>query len=252
MAIGNVSVINTEETSGIASLGYWADKDVSVAAAARQGAPMTFHDAKSIAPWRQLSELNTGPSAYVLCQEAKVRGKVGDDIRWDVVLEQAETLLCGLPAVPKAPAKQLDDAASTSAGSETNSNSVEFETPGSPVHSPSGSSPGSEKDAVFVAPWRRQSFLLEASLIDNSPASGSDSEAISFPWRREASPQSQITSDKKTTPAAATSQRYSASLLLQLRRRQYGAGDSAEDLLPKTMDEDSVMMKNAPWKSKSF
>lgn len=251
MAIGNVSVIDTcsQETSGIASLGYWADKDVSVAAAAREDAPMSFHESKSLAPWRQLSELNTGPSAYLLCQAAKVKGKVGDDIRWDVVLEQAEKLPCGLPAVPKAPAKQLDDAASTSAGSETNSNSVEFETPGSPVHSPSGSSPGSDKDAVFVAPWRRQNFFLEASIIDNSSPSGSDSEAISFPWRREVSAQLETTSAKKTTLAAATSQRYSASLLLQLRRLP---ADSAKDLLPKTMDEDSVMMKNAPWKSKCF
>lgn len=234
MAVQSIS--NDKESTGIASMGYWADKDVSVMGAY---------------PWRQARELNkTGPSSYVLCQEAKVRGKVGDDIRWDVVLEQAAKLPCGLPSADaNGASKEVPyDAISTSAGSE--STPVEFEGPGSPA----GNSPvmsGSDKEDLFVAPWRRlRDFSDTTANIDSSSDNEDTISSFDFPWRRLGKVAAPV--KFAYSPAAATSQRYPAALLLKLGQamaQRKSCGDVEKALVPKTMDEEKLAVKNAPWRS---
>jgi hypothetical protein len=236
----SVAAMCNKETAGIASLGFWADKDVSVAGAtAKKDVPPSPSEDRVAYPWRRLSAgdlKTTGPSPYVLCQEAKVRGKVGDDIRWDVVLEQAEKLPCKLPrADTMEDPKGVNDAASTSAGSE--STPVEFESPGSPAGF-SLSTGGSEKDDVLsLAPWRRQRFLTESS---SGSVSSDDNEPVTFPWRR-------------SNLVETTSQCYPKSLLLQLGQamRRGSSGDASADdsAMPKTMGEEILSVKCAPWRT---
>lgn len=230
MAVQSISSTKEREM-GIASLGVWADQDVNLAGAY---------------PWRQIPEpTKTGKSSYILCQEAKVRGKVGDDIRWDVVLEQAAKMPCGLPSVNNIDAfKEVpSDAISTSAGSE--STPAELEGPGSPT----GTSPvasGSEKEDP-VAPWRRQCFFSDTTAnVDSGSDNDTPISSIRFPWRRT----SQAEAAWSMGPAAASSQRYPASLLLNLRQALQQNGCLAQtDLLPKTIDEEKLAVKNAPWRS---
>jgi len=104
----------------IASLGFWADKAVPLSCGVRQAA----RDKAQVPPAPMSA---SAVELQAQCCQARAHAEVGGDIRWDVIIEQAALLPCGLrmpaaaptraPAVK--PGKLGEDGESTSAGSES-------------------------------------------------------------------------------------------------------------------------------------
>jgi len=132
----------------IASLGFWADKAVPLSCGVRQAA----RDKAQVPPAPMSA---SAVELQAQCCQARAHAEVGGDIRWDVIIEQAALLPCGLrmpaAAPSRAPAAKLgklgEDDESTSAGSGSCSEGA----------AGPGSASDSESDAASqsgpAAPW---------------------------------------------------------------------------------------------------
>lgn len=120
MAAKHITAQSSSEPP-IASFGWWADKAVPLTQGVRH--VTSEKPAAPAASRADAMELRTW------CCEARDRADIGGDIRWDVILEQAALLDCGLRSratpIAQAPAKASagkadkpgEDEESTSAGS---------------------------------------------------------------------------------------------------------------------------------------
>lgn len=163
-----------KECPPIASMGFWANSEVPLSAGAR---PM------------KLAEQQKAVAAHKLpfSQELKVRdnlsqaqqiAEVGDDIRWDLIIQEAAKMSCGLRAPVAAKKVEADDdeIRSTSASGSGSAESDETEEASSLGDDESISRGSSGK----TPPWRRDGYQPTSS--DRSTTGSS----YSPPWRRSA------------------------------------------------------------------
>lgn len=151
------------EEEGIASLGFWADKNIPVSTGARHMHLRRGPAAASAPGSAGLEEVHS------LCMEAKLRADVGDDIRWGVILEEAAKMSCGLRGVTPMKAKQAlgkdDDTESTSASGGSGADTDVTE-------SGDTSASGSEEDSVDLSQKRPRNH------IDSSSGDGNCTAAV--------------------------------------------------------------------------
>mmetsp|Transcript_30124 Transcript_30124/g.48576 ORF Transcript_30124/g.48576 Transcript_30124/m.48576 type:complete len:277 (-) Transcript_30124:69-899(-) len=186
----------------IASIGFWADCSVPLSAGVdtwKTSAPKQ-HPVASTVPLLSSLPFDQELEVRDRLASAKEVAGVGDDIRWDLIIEEAAKLRCGLPVGPaaKLPAEKSkgyvvdDDAdhrstsASDSGGEETNaleSDTTELEA------SSQDEAPGLGLDAAMdllgakLPPWRR-SRTAAAVYDQGQTASNLEAAATQRPWRR--------------------------------------------------------------------
>lgn len=175
----------------IASLGFWAQSEVPLS----MGISALKHDAKN---QESASLAAVALPSIPLEEELKVRDRlamakemaeVGDDIRWDVIIEEASRMPCAVnvnshaSGLKKAPLTDDDENRSTSAsgsgGAETDETEPELEATSNDETGDSGKdTPPATPDAK-LPPWRR----TRASTTDSGDQESRTAVAAP-PWRR--------------------------------------------------------------------
>lgn len=182
--------VQPRKCAPIASFGFWAQNEIPLS----MGTSALERSSKTSEP---ASLTDEATPSIALDEELKVRDRlakakemaqVGDDIRWDLILEAASAMPCKLKVdslasgLKKAPLTDDEDHRSTSAsgsgGAETDE--TELEASSNDETGESGKDAPPTPDAK-LPPWRRARATTTDSL-----GSGQESPvpAVSPPWRR--------------------------------------------------------------------
>lgn len=185
-----------QKCAPIASLGFWACSDVPLSAGTgslqqkvsseKQSAPDSLAVALPSLPLHEELKVRERLAA------AKELAEVGDNIRWDLIIEQAARMPCGLKAdlqargLKKAPLSEDDDRRSTSASGsgagegDTDETEPELEASSSDEIENLGKDSAPHVLDAKMPPWRRSRVSTPGTL------SSSQSQVATAPppWRR--------------------------------------------------------------------